>query len=223
MSPNGSRPSAAFRCRSRLFRSALPQRSAPSAKHLRKPAIPGKWCSGRATTVTFLSPMAATGLSTPIWREKLMLVFSGEGLPRYPALSSTDCSSVLPARLSWQALREFALLNGGNPAIEENWNEASFKHFVGHGPCSRSGPDRRSGRRTAEAAGAATVGGAAQAGLARRDRRGQGDPGDEERQRDVCQRHSQSGRSDQERAAAEQPELSNGPQRAPRARRRDAA
>ena len=33
---------------------------------LPKAAFPGKWCSGRARTATFLSPMAATGSSTPI-------------------------------------------------------------------------------------------------------------------------------------------------------------
>ena len=35
-------------------------------KPLPKAAFPGKWCSARARTATFLSPMAATGLSTPI-------------------------------------------------------------------------------------------------------------------------------------------------------------
>ena len=34
--------------------------------HLRKAAFPGKWWSARARTATFLSPMAATGLSMPI-------------------------------------------------------------------------------------------------------------------------------------------------------------
>ena len=32
-----------------------------------KPAIPGKWCCERPRTATFLSPMAATALSMPIW------------------------------------------------------------------------------------------------------------------------------------------------------------
>ncbi len=35
------------------------------ARHLRK-AFPGKWWSERARTATFLSPMAATGLSMPV-------------------------------------------------------------------------------------------------------------------------------------------------------------
>ena len=35
-------------------------------RHLRKAAFPGKWGSARARTATFLSPMAATGLSMPI-------------------------------------------------------------------------------------------------------------------------------------------------------------
>ena len=36
------------------------------AGHLPRPAFPGKWCSERARTATFLSPMAATGSSMPI-------------------------------------------------------------------------------------------------------------------------------------------------------------
>ena len=42
---------------------------APWPRHLRKAVIPGKWCFERARTVTFLSPMAATALSMPIWDE----------------------------------------------------------------------------------------------------------------------------------------------------------
>ena len=131
--------SAAFRCRSRSFRSAWRRRSAPWPGHLRKAAFPGKWWSERARTATFLSPMAATGLSMPI---------SGQ-IPDAPrlaglldrdtrALSSTGCSSVLPARRCWRAPREFALLNGRNAAIEENWNEASFRESVARPLASRS-------------------------------------------------------------------------------------
>ena len=59
--------SAAFRCRWRSFRSAWRRPGGPWPRHLRKAAFPGKWWSERARTVTFLSPMAATGLSMPIW------------------------------------------------------------------------------------------------------------------------------------------------------------
>ena len=41
-------------------------------RHLRKAAFPGKWRSARPKTATFLSPMAATGLSMPISGEYRM-------------------------------------------------------------------------------------------------------------------------------------------------------
>ena len=46
--------------------SAWPRPGGPWPGHLRKAAFPGKWGSARARTATFLSPMAATGLSMPI-------------------------------------------------------------------------------------------------------------------------------------------------------------
>ena len=52
--------------------------------------------------------------------------------------------------------------------------------------------------------------------LAGGDCRGQGNPDDEERQRDVRQRRSQSRRADQEHADAEQPQLPEGSQRSRR-------
>src|SRR6478609_1375900 len=100
------------------------------------------------------------------------------------------CSLGLPARLFWQALREFALLNGGNAAIEEIWNEAPFKNFVGCGPCLGIG----SGRRSSGSAAAAT---SAQAGVSSSDRCSKRNSGDEKRQRDVCQRRAQHRSSDQ--------------------------
>jgi hypothetical protein len=63
--PNGSKFSAASHYLSKSFRSASRRRAARSARHLRK-AFPGKWWSERARTATFLSPMAATGLSMPV-------------------------------------------------------------------------------------------------------------------------------------------------------------
>src|ERR1700737_174637 len=111
------------------------------------------------------------------------------------------CSLVLPARLFWQALREFALLNGGNAAIEEIWNEAPFKNFVGRGPCVGIGSGRRSGRGAAAAA-------SAQAGFSGGDRRGKGNSDDEERERDICQRRAQYCSADQGRVVAGQPQLS---------------
>src|SRR5437879_1238246 len=114
------------------------------------------------------------------------------------------CSLVLPARLFWQALREFALLNCGNAAIEEIWNEAPFKNFVGRGPCVGIGSGRGSGR------GAAAT--AAQAGFSGSDRRGKRNSDDEKRERDVCQRRAQYRSADQGSAVAEQPQLSKGPQ-----------
>ena len=44
----------------------------PWPRHLPKAAFPGKWGSARARTATFLSPMAATGLSMPIWNASRM-------------------------------------------------------------------------------------------------------------------------------------------------------
>src|SRR5260370_42299609 len=114
------------------------------------------------------------------------------------------CSLVLPARPFWQARREFALLNGGNAAIEEIWNEAPFKNFVGRWPCVGIG----SGRRSSGSAAATS----AQAGFSGRDRRGKRNPGDEKRERDVCQRGAQHRSADQRCAFAEQPQLSKGPQ-----------
>src|SRR5216684_3581 len=114
------------------------------------------------------------------------------------------CSLVLPARLFWQALREFALLNGGNAAIEEIWNEAPFKNFVGRGPCVGIG----SGRRSSGSAAAAS----AQAAVSGSDGCGKGNSVDEKRERDVCQRRAQHRSADQGSAVAEQPQLSKGPQ-----------
>src|SRR5258706_11406508 len=115
------------------------------------------------------------------------------------------CSLALPAWLFWQALREFALLNGGNAAIKETWNEAPFENFVGRGPCVGIG----SGRRSSRSAAAAT---SAQAGFSGGDRCGQGNSDDEKRKRDVCQRRAQHRSADQGSAVAEQPQLSKGPQ-----------
>src|SRR5260370_9991350 len=113
------------------------------------------------------------------------------------------CSLVLPARPFWQARREFALLNGGNAAIEEIWNEAPFKNFVGRGPCVGIG----SGRRSSGSAAATS----AQAAVPGSDRRGKRNSGDEKRQRDVCQRGAQHRSADQGSVLAGQPQLSKGP------------
>src|SRR5258708_32882169 len=115
------------------------------------------------------------------------------------------CSLVLRARLFWQALREFALLNGGNVAIEEMWNEAPFKNFVGRGPCVGIGSGRLS-------SGSAAAAASAQAGFSGGDRRGKRNPGDEKRERDVCQRGAQHRSPDQGSAVAGKPQLSKGPQ-----------
>ena len=88
------------------------------------------------------------------------------------------------------------------------------KNLVGRGPRAWTGPDRRSRR------GAA--GASAEAGFAGGDRGGQGNSGDEERERDVCERRSQHRPADQGRAAADQPQLSKGPQRGRRDRRPEA-
>src|SRR5437879_5043058 len=105
------------------------------------------------------------------------------------------CSLGLPARLFWRALREFELLNGGNAAIEEIWNEAPFKNFVGRRPCVGIG----SGRRPSGSTAAAT---SAQAGFSGGDRRGKRNPDDEKRERDVCQRGAQHRSPDQGSAVA---------------------
>src|ERR1700686_2992790 len=113
-------------------------------------------------------------------------------------------SSVLPARRCWQGLREFALLNGGSAAIEENRNEEPFKDIVGRGPCVGIGFDRRFSR------GAAAT--SAQAGFAGGLGRGAGNSGDEGSERHVCQHYSQYCRANQGRFAAEQPQLPKGSQ-----------
>ena len=79
-------------------------------------------------------------------------------LTRSRASSSMGCSSALPARRCWRALREFALLNGGSAAIEENWNEEPFGNFVGRGPRAGAGAGRRSRPARRQPAGAAEAG-----------------------------------------------------------------
>src|SRR5580698_10379743 len=94
---------------------------------------------------------------------------------RFRAWSSTGFLLASPALRYWRVLREFALLNGGDTAIEENWNDERFTSFVDRGPRggvgagdhSRRGP---AGRRTGS--------------LARRHRGRRGNPGDEK-----CPRH----------------------------------
>ena len=72
---------------------------------------------------TFLSPMAATGLSTPtsaasrmprVWR-----AFSAQSR----VLSSTGCSLVSPARPFWRVRKEFALLSGSDAAAFQGETE----------------------------------------------------------------------------------------------------
>ncbi len=143
-------------------------------------------------TATFLSPMAATGSSMPIsGRITDAPRLAGSLKPPYRVLSSTGCSSALPAWRCWRALREFALLNGANAAIEENWNEGSFKNFVGREPWPCRGVGAVGAFRPRRSSTGRPAARAAQAGFAGGDRSGQGNPGHEECRRDICQCGSQ--------------------------------
>ena len=72
----------------------------------------------------------------------------------------------------------------------------SFSDVAGRRPCSGAGARRRAGDRAAGGAGAATAARRSR-GLSCGDRGGQGNPGDEERQRDVRQRRARHRRADQ--------------------------
>ena len=80
--------------------------------HLRKAAFPGKWRSARARTATFLSPMAATGLSMPILGRITGCAAPGALAERDPGRRRAR-SVHRPCQHGryWRAHREFALLN----------------------------------------------------------------------------------------------------------------
>src|SRR4029077_17319554 len=103
--------------------------------------------------VTFSSPMVATGSSTHILGAYPMHRGLRDRWAAYRVLSSTGCSSALPARRCWPALREFALSSGVMPLSEEkSENEEPIKNLVRCWDCAGIGADYRRRRRAAAGA-----------------------------------------------------------------------
>ena len=99
-------------------------------RRLPNAAFPGKWWSERARTVTFSSPMVATGSSMPISGAYPMRRNWRDRWPPFRVWSSTGYSSASPASRCWPALREFALLSGASAAIKETSQMKSLSRIL---------------------------------------------------------------------------------------------
>src|SRR5215471_5247097 len=156
---------------------------------------------------TFLSPMAATGLSTPTSVEYKTPAVWRSSSATYQELSSTACSWGWLVRRYWRARRDYALLIGHKPKSRRDRNEERFQIVAGCEPSTRIGRGGIAGQR------AATGGAPAETWQSGGDRCCQGNPGHEERRRNVRQRGSKYRPADQGHAASDESQLPEGPQR----------